>query len=136
MVYAVIDTNVLVSALFSAHPDSSTVIIRNKIVEGEIIPLFNSEIIDEYRTVLSRPKFHFPGELVDAVLAMVYEAGISLDRTKSDEVFPDPKDIVFYEVALSKEGSYLVTGNTKHFPKTPVVVTPAEMLEILKQKEP
>ncbi|MBR5175209.1 MAG: putative toxin-antitoxin system toxin component, PIN family [Bacteroidales bacterium] len=136
MVYAVIDTNVLVSALFSAHPDSSTVIIRNKIADGEIIPLFNAEIIDEYRVVLSRPKFHFPDELVDAVLAMVLETGISLDRTMSDEVFPDPKDIVFYEVALSKEGSYLVTGNTKHFPKTPIVVTPAEMLEILKKKQP
>lgn len=46
--------------------------------------------------------------------------------------FPDPKDIVFYEVALSKEGSFLVTGNTKHFPKEPIVVTPAEMLEIIK----
>ena len=136
MVYAVIDTNVLISALISAHSDSSTVIIRNKIADGEIIPLFNAEIIDEYRVVLSRPKFHFPDELVDAVLAMVIETGISLDRTKSDEVFPDPKDIVFYEVALSKEGSYLVTGNTKHFPKTPIVVTPAEMLEILKKKQP
>ena len=92
MVYAVIDTNVLVSALFSAHSDSSTVIIRNKIADGEIIPLFNTEILDRY-----------------------------LEK--------DPKDIVFYEVALSKEGSYLVTGNTKHFPKTPIVVTPAEMLE-------
>lgn len=30
--------------------------------------------------------------------------------------------------------SYLETGNIKHFPKTPIVVTPAEMLEIL-QKE-
>ena len=136
MVYAVIDTNVLVSALFSAHSDSSTVIIRNKIADGEIVPLFNTEILDEYRVVLSRPKFHFPDELVDAVLAMILEAGISLDRIKSSEVFPDPKDIVFYEVALSKEGSYLVTGNTKHFPKTPIVVTPAEMLEILKKKEP
>lgn len=44
---------------------------------------------------------------------------------------PDPKDIVFYEVALSKEDAYLVTGNQKHFPKAPIVVTPAEMMEIL-----
>lgn len=35
---------------------------------------------------------------------------------------------VFYEVALSVDDSYLVTGNTKHFPKKPFVVTPAEML--------
>ena len=40
-------------------------------------------------------------------------------------------DAVFYEVALSKEDAYLVTGNTKHFPKSPIVVTPAEMLDII-----
>ena len=40
---------------------------------------------------------------------------------------------VFYEVALSKEGSYVVTGNQKHFPKSPIVVTPAEMLQIIQQ---
>ena len=49
----------------------------------------------------------------------------------SSEYFPDPKDVVFYEVALSKEDAYLVTGNKKHFPQTLIVVTPAEMLEIL-----
>ena len=48
-----------------------------------------------------------------------------------DEIFPDSKDIVFYEVAMSKDDTYLVTGNTKHFPKKPFVVTPAEMVEIL-----
>lgn len=42
-------------------------------------------------------------------------------------------DRVFYEVTLSKDDAYLVTGNQKHFPKTPIVVTPAEMLEILEQ---
>lgn len=57
-----------------------------------------------------------------------------LGRTKSEETFPAPKDTVFYEVALSKEESYLITGNTKHFPKTPIVVTPTEMLEVLKKK--
>lgn len=133
MVYAVIDTNVLVSALFSIHPDSATVIVRDMIADGEIVPLFNDEILNEYRAVLSRPKFHFPPILVDAMMEMVLEKGIHLDRTRSEEVFPDPKDVVFYEVALSKEGSYLVTGNVKHFPKSPIVVTPAELLEILRR---
>ena len=133
MVYAVVDTNVLVSAILSAHPDSSTVIIRDKIAEGEIVPLYNDEIFNEYRTVLTRPKFGFPVDVVDAVLQIVLEKGITLDRTKTEEVFPDPKDIVFYEVAMSREDAYLVTGNTKHFPKTPIVVTPAELLAIIQQ---
>ena len=132
MVYAVIDTNVLVSALFAAHPDSATVIIRDLIADGTIVPLFNSEIFDEYRDVLSRPKFRFPAELVDAVLDMILQRGLSLERTPSNELFPDPKDAVFYEVAISKDGAYLVTGNIKHFPQKPIVVTPAELLEIIK----
>ena len=129
MVYAVIDTNVLVSAILSIHPDSATVIIRDKIIDGLIIPLYNADIIEEY--VLTRPKFHFPAELVDAVLDVILQKGFSLERTKTEEVFIDPKDVVFYEIALSKEGSYVVTGNTKHFPVSPIVVTPAEMLRIL-----
>ena len=44
------------------------------------------------------------------------------------------RNIVFYEVALSKEDAYLVTGNKKHFPQKPIVVTPAEMLEILQRE--
>ena len=53
---------------------------------------------------------------------------------KSQRHFPDPKDIVFYEVTLSKEDAYLVTGNKKHFPDKPIVVTPAEMVEILRER--
>jgi putative PIN family toxin of toxin-antitoxin system len=133
MVYAVIDTNVLVSAILSVHPDSSTVVVRDKIAEGEIVPLYNDEIFSEYRAVLTRPKFGFPVDAVDAVLQIVLDKGIRLDRTKSEELFPDPKDVVFYEVALSKDGAYLVTGNIKHFPKKPIVVTPSELLEIIRQ---
>ena len=135
MVYAVIDTNVLVSAIFAAHPDSSTVIVRDKIMDGTIVPLYNAEIFDEYRDVLTRPKFHFPAELVDAILDVILQKGLSLERTKTEEVFTDPKDVVFYEIALSKEGAYLVTGNTKHFPATPIVVTPVELLRILDAME-
>lgn len=30
---------------------------------------------------------------------------------------------------MSKEDAYLVTGNIKHFPNKPFVVTPREMIE-------
>ena len=132
MLYAVIDTNVLVSALLSSHDDSSTVVVRNHILEGTIVPLYNEEIFQEYLDVLHRPKFQFPTGKIDDILDAITRNGLMMGRTKTEEVFPDPKDVVFYEVALSKEGSYLVTGNTKHFPKTPIVVTPAELLEIIK----
>ena len=38
-------------------------------------------------------------------------------------------------VTLSDTDAYLVTGNIKHFPVKPYVVTPKEMLEILNENE-
>lgn len=58
--------------------------------------------------------------------------GLNLDRVPATDIdFPDPKDIVFYEIAISKENAYLVTGNIKHFPVRSFIVSPAEMVEIL-----
>lgn len=131
MIYAVIDTNVLVSALLASHADSATVMVMNAVIKGDIIPMYNKEILKEYEEVLSRKKFHFSKSLIRQYLKFFSSVGIASERVHSMEDLPDPKDIVFYEVALSKEDAFLVTGNTKHFPKTPVVVTPAEMLRIL-----
>ena len=59
MIYAVIDTNVLVSALISRHPDTATVQVVSAISKSRFRPLYNKEILEEYRDVLSRPKFSF-----------------------------------------------------------------------------
>ncbi len=52
--YAVIDTNVLVSALLSSRNDTATVVVIEKVFLGEVIPLYSSEILNEYRDVLMR----------------------------------------------------------------------------------
>lgn len=132
--YAVFDTNVLVSSLMSKREDSPTVLLLDYVVEGSIVLLYNDEILEEYKEVLHREKFGFSDERIDAVME-VLSTGISLDRTSSGESFPDADDAVFYEVALSKEGSYLVTGNQRHFPQSPIVVTPAEMLQIIQSAD-
>ena len=49
---------------------------------------------------------------------------------------PDEKDRPFYEVSLSMEDSFLVTDNLKHFPVTPKVITPAQMIAILEENNP
>lgn len=59
MIYAVIDTNVFVSALFTSNIEAATVKVLNVMLQGRIVPLYNEEIFDEYRDVLSRAKFHF-----------------------------------------------------------------------------
>ena len=133
-IFAVIDTNVIVSALLSSEGNSNPTIVLRETLRGRITPIYNDEILDEYREVLSREKFHLQKENVDTVINHVKRSGLKVERTKVlDEVFPDPKDVVFYEVALSKDDAYLVTGNIKHFPRKPFVVTPAEMVAILYQ---
>lgn len=134
MIYAVIDTNVLVSALLTSNIDAATVKVVEALMEGQITPLFDKDIIKEYEEVLKRPKFNFSVTVVDYYIRAIVDKGLGSSRVSSKEGFPDPKDVVFYEVALSKKDAYLVTGNTKHFPKTPIVVTPAEMMEILKKQ--
>lgn len=132
MIYAVIDTNVLVSALFTSNVEAATVKVFEALLQKKIIPLYNEEIYDEYVDVLNRPKFHLPSSIVSRYLKVIRELGVKAERThQSIEDFPDLDDIVFYEVAMSKEDAYLVTGNTKHFPKSPIVVTPTEMMQII-----
>ena len=50
-----------------------------------------------------------------------------------DEIFPDPADKIFYCVALAAQDDFakLVTGNAKHYPPAPFVVTPAEFTKFI-----
>lgn len=133
MIYAVIDTNVLVSALLTSKSDTATVQVIEAFLNGQIIPLYNEEIINEYEIVLNRPAFHFSEEKVNLYISSIRQKGLLASRIPSNFEFPDSDDAVFYEVALSKEDAYVITGNLKHFPKTPIVVTPAEMIAILSE---
>ena len=132
--YAVFDTNVLVSALLTSNVSSPTVELLNHILDRTIIPVYNEDIINEYTEVLSRGRFGFSARRIEAVINAI-RSGIAADRTPAEWNFPDADDIVFYEVALSVEDAYLVTGNTRHFPPVSKVVTPAEMLRIIQSKE-
>ena len=131
-IFAVVDTNVVVSGMIAKNMDSPTVSLLDYLTEKAITPLYCDEILKEYSDVLCREKFHLPREKVEKFIEMVKSDGIASNRVPSKEILPDPKDVVFYEVALSKEDSFLVTGNIRHFPQVDFVVTPAEMVEIIK----
>lgn len=130
-VYAVFDTNVIVSAMITPNSDAPTVKVLEMVANGRIIPLFNNEIITEYDEVLHRDKFRLREKDISNMIGLILDRGVLSYRITSDSLFVDAADAVFYEVALSKDGAYLVTGNTRHFPTKPLVVTPAEMLQIM-----
>lgn len=131
--YAVIDTNVLVSALLSSHDNAATVLVVGKLFSGEIIPLFSDEILKEYHEVLRRTKFHFSEETVSMLIQTIEKIGERVVPSPTGELLPDMKDLPFYEIVVEKQayGAYLVTGNRKHFPVKPFIVTVKEFLDIL-----
>lgn len=134
--YAVIDTNVLVSALLSSHDDAATVLVVGKLFSGEVIALYSDEILHEYGEVLRRAKFHFSEEAVSALLDTIKKYGERVQPTPTGEILPDMKDLPFYEVVVERQDdeAYLVTGNMKHFPVRPFIVTAKEFLDILSAK--
>ena len=135
MIYAVIDTNVLVSALITHNPESATAKVVEGLLRQDFVPLYDADIIAEYEDVLHRAKFPILPGVADALIAHVMAHGIEASRVDFAEEMPDEDDRVFYEVSLSHEDSFLVTGNLKHYPITPRVITPADFIAHLKDKE-
>lgn len=106
------------------------------ISRGELIPLYNQEILDEYREVLHRPKFSFSEEKILRILQMIRQFGIRVNPTPTGAILSDMDDLVFYEIVMEKrdDDAYLITGNTRHFPKRSFIVTPTQMMDILNNR--
>ena len=134
MIYAVIDTNVIVAALLTHNPMVATAKVLDFLSEGRIAPVYNEEIMNEYQDVLHRKKFHFKEDKIQMVLNYIRHYGIHSDRIPYAGNMPDEKDRPFYEVSLSMDDSFLVTGNLKHFPATPKVISPADMVAIIENE--
>lgn len=133
MVYAVIDTNVFISALITKNPEASTVKVLEAVLYGDIVPLYHDDILAEYDEVLHRKKFKIEDEVIMLLLDSIKKYGVEVFPQPTGEIFIDMDDLIFYEVAMEKrdDNAYLVTGNQKHYPIKEFIVTPAEMLDIL-----
>lgn len=130
--FAVIDTNVIVSAMMSnGFPSDILQMVR----EGNVIPVFDKRMLSEYYEVLSRKKFGFSPQSIYDTLYNIVDSGMLInDVEQAKEQLIDRDDIPFFEVKESSEelDSYLVTGNLKHFPKSDSTVTPKELINIMK----
>lgn len=134
--YAVLDTNVVVSALLKEG--SAPWQVLNEALNGCIVPVLNSDILYEYGEVLLRKKFGFSEQYVIKFITELPKRALFVNAKPTDENFPDPDDAVFYEVVMQakdKENAYLITGNLKHFPIKSFIVTPRQMLDIIRQNK-
>lgn len=122
----VIDTNILVSALMSRNGAPARVV--SMVLSERLTPCFDYRILCEYREVLQRPKFGFTSGEVNSLLDWIEHYGRSVVAEPLDGVFIDESDKKFYEVAKFC-GADLVTGNLKHYPEDPQVMSVTAFLE-------
>jgi len=108
-------------------------------LSGIIIPVLNEKIVNEYRTVLTRKKFHLTTEIVNDLIQTLEYYGEYIEPEQLNVDLPDPKDIIFYKVVKvvmekrKENETYLITGNIKHFPQEYFIVTPRQLINILNE---
>ena len=123
----VLDTNVLVSALWSS--DSKPGYVVNAVIAGRFTACYDYRILDEYERVLRRAKFGFLPWEVDYLLEPIVRGGLSVvPEPLIDIPFADESDRKFLEVAKCCD-AVLVTGNMKHYPQDAQIMTVAEFYE-------
>ncbi len=109
----VIDTNVIVSGLINPHGSPARII--NMLLNESIIILYDNRILEEYSEVLSRKEFNFNKNNIQVIIEYIKTKGEFIPALPLQIKFKDIGDKPFYEVALTGEADYLITGNKKHF---------------------
>lgn len=133
---AVVDTNVLVAALFT--PTGTCARVLDLMVEGVLHPCVDPRILAEYEEVLRDPRMPFEPHQADAVLELMHSAGEPVTARPLAAALPHEDDRPFLEAADAAQ-AILVTGNPRHFPKrargSVRVLSPAELLEALRRRD-
>lgn len=134
----IVDTNVLVSGLISAEPDSPTCKIVDAMLDGSLIHVLSPALLAEYRAVLLRPKLarlHGLDEAqVDGLLTEIVANAIWLDATDdTTHEAPDPGDTHLWALLASTPDSVLITGDRLLLDKPRpggAAITPTEFLAL------
>lgn len=117
----VLDTNILVSALWSPGRQASDILYA--IFSGQFTVCYDHRIMAEYETVLHYPKFPFTVSEIHDLLEPICKNGISVVPTPVTDISfdRDETDRKFYEVAKFCH-AILISGNLKHYPDEPWIM--------------
>lgn len=133
MIRAVLDTNVWVVGLLSKTGPPAQIV--DLALRGVFTPVVSPDILEELDRVLHRRELALPAQDVAAVIAYLRLPGphvLQVDPEETEHVCADPDDDIFTAAAAEGAADYLVTGNTRHFPKNPwrgvQIVDPAAFL--------
>lgn len=132
----VYDTNVIISA--ALKPGSIPASLVTLALTGRVQLCVSPPILAEYREVLHRPKFGFEAHGIDAFLADLIRAALTVHPSARLTVAPDEADNRFLECALEASAAFVVTGNLRHFPVPSfhdiVILEPARFAQVLAER--
>lgn len=113
---AVLDTNILVSALM--RPEGPPGQVMADVGRGILTPVTSADVLAEYRAVLTRPRLRLNMDAVTRALDAIDLLGLHLAPRQLPPApppgLPDPTDWPFMACALAA-GCPVITGNLKHF---------------------
>jgi putative PIN family toxin of toxin-antitoxin system len=115
--YFVIDTNVVVAGLLTAHADSPVARILDGMLGAAFAFVLSQALLTEYRTVLVRPhlrKLHGLSEAeIDVILMDIARHAIVLTpmETVQAPAAPDPGDQFLWNLLATRVDLVLVTGD-------------------------
>ena len=115
--FFIIDTNVLVAGLLTAHADSPVARILEGMLGASFPFVLSETLLTEYRAVLVRPrlrKLHGLSEAeIDIVLTDIARHAIVLAplRMAQTPVAPDPGDQFLWDLLACRADMVLVTGD-------------------------
>ena len=133
MIFAVLDTNVLISAALAHNKYSIPYSVFRGVVERRFVPLVDDNIVREYWEVFSRPKFSFMQETINDIVGNTIKFAINQPVPPSGIELPDCDDVIFFDVARAHQdkGAYLVTGNLRHFPNCEFAISPRDFMNTI-----
>lgn len=132
MILVVLDTNIIVSALLVPAGTQASILLLA--LRGHIAIAVSPSILAEYEEVLHRPRLKLQPRRVKSALAAIRKVAQLVEPTQTLSLSTHESDNRFLECAEAAHADYLVTGNTKHFPKShkeTTVVTGRQFLDIL-----
>ncbi len=110
MLRAVLDTNVLVSAIIS---DGKSRELFKKGITNKYSIVISDLILKELATVLRRPKFKISEDEVNrTIFALIRTADVVSVKTKIKAVKEDPNDDMILETAIDGAADVVVTGDS------------------------
>src|SRR5690349_13011297 len=116
MIRVVLDTSVLVSAVMS--PAGPNARVAELIKAGKLRPCLTDEVLAEYHRVFEYDRLrHLDRHRIPRLREALEVAAIKVKSGGRLKISGHESDNRIYECAVAAKANYIVTENTKHFPK-------------------